>query len=63
MADPREVEWQCNGKSKIPSRKRAILAARRASDAHGGRIVPYLCKHCHFYHIGNQLKQKGFGDD
>lgn len=41
-------EYQCDGKKKYTSRKKAKYDSRRLG------IIAYFCEYCHYYHIGHK---------
>lgn len=48
-----DPKFQCEGKICYHSKKLARIAARRSEQAYG-RMHPYRCAHCGWFHIGHK---------
>lgn len=45
---------QCHGKYRFDSKKRAKVEAKRREQIGQGRMNPYRCPHCGFFHLGHK---------
>lgn len=56
QTNPRD--YMCAGKSRFDSFRHAKRIAHRSAKGHAARVVPYRCRYCQGWHIGNNIQPK-----